>query len=249
MLHIDLGHASASLIWLLSTTKTSCARTRCRRCHVHLGGLQLLAWLIYTSTRTKLLSWTIRIRINRELLLDLDRMSMQLLTHWAVPRFLIAWFQQLLALVHRHELLIRNVNSILRICTSAFGHEAAEYSYRLRLDESVWVVFVFLIRTRHNPFENTFPSSFTCLIHSLFTILRHRLQMCKLVLTIWSLAKPILLAHFLLVLLITGWTNNLLLAIALIKIIVIATLVNIHDDLLIWFIMFICQVLQILLLE
>ena len=171
MLHTNLD-ASSRLIWLVSTTKTSCAQTRCRSCQVQLGGLPLLAWHVDTGTWTKLLCWTVWILLHQELLLDLDRLRMELWTHWAVPGFLVAWFQRLLALAHRHELLSRNINSILRICTSAFGHEAAEYSYRLRLNESVSVVFniVFLIRTRHNPSEHTFPSTLLCLFSSHFEV-------------------------------------------------------------------------------
>jgi hypothetical protein len=138
-----------------------------------------------------------------------------------------------LALAHRHELLSRNVNSILRICTSTFGHEAAEYSCRLRLNESIRVVFVFLIRTRHNLSEYTFPSANLRLLSSSLNISRHLLQMFKLVFAIRSLPITILQTRLLLVRLMTGWTNNLLLAVALIEVIVVATLVDIHDDLLV----------------
>jgi hypothetical protein len=57
--------------------------------------------------------------------------------------------------------------------------------------------------------------------------------MLKLVLLIRSLPITIFNTRLFLVLLITGRTDNLLLAIALIEVIIVAALVDIYDDLLV----------------
>ena len=57
--------------------------------------------------------------------------------------------------------------------------------------------------------------------------------MLKLVLLIRSLPITIFNTRLFLVLLVTGRTDNLLLAIALIEVIIVATLVDIYDDLLV----------------